>query len=175
MDLSHVETFDWIGAEVVTRFERKFGHIEAQLMFVDQGPVAIRKIQDTDRNEVNEQALLNTIISAVPAADDPEEEVDKEFPVTMRMNTVDWIVEDVEGKIWSVDHILARTSFTTVKTIHPFKAHSYAGAGKNYEVASAAVAFGEHEGEFVLLKNKDEIVSVIWVPTSKNQNGPSGG
>jgi hypothetical protein len=172
MDLADVQGFDWLGSDAVIRFERKFDAVDAQIMFNDDMPSEIGVIRDVNGVEVSNEGLLQTIVNSVPAAEDPDAEVGKVHPINMKMMTPGWTAEDASGRIWSIDHVLARTSFTTVRTAHPFRAHSYSGGGKNYQVVSADAQLGEHSGQLVLVKNDDETISVLWVPAPSSTTSP---
>jgi len=169
MDLAEVGTFDWLGSEAVVRFERKFDHVDAQIMFNDNIPSELQIIRDVNGTEVSAESLMQTIVNSVPAAENPDDEIGKTFPVNMKMTTIGWTAEDTAGTIWPIDHILACTQFTTVRTSHPFRTHAYSGGGRRYEVVTADAQLGEHAGKFVFLKNDDDTVSVNWIPVSASK------
>ena len=110
---------------------------------------------------------MQTAVNLVPAADDPEDEVGKIFPVRMQMNTVGWTARDEKDKIWPISHILVETEFTTEKTLNPVSTHQYTGGGKNYSIASADAVFGDHCGKIILIRNEDGTISVHWAPDNQ--------
>jgi hypothetical protein len=164
MALSEVESFDWMPPEPIVQFERQFGAVNSVIMFDGEAPADIARIFDTDGNEISTETLAKIAVSRFQSPDPPDGNVGKLIPVKIKLETVNWTVEDSNGRVWPVDHVIAETTYTTARTAHPVKAHSYEGGGKKYEVASAEVQLGEHTGRFVLLKDADGSISVSWAP-----------
>jgi hypothetical protein len=164
MELSEVERFDWMAMEAFVGYERQFGDIHAQVMFVDAMPDEIAVVIDSEGKELSHEMVLQVVVNSVPAAKDPEHEVGKVFPVRMHINTPGWTARDGKGEIWAIDHILAETSFTMKKTVSEVQTHRYKGGGKDYAIASAAVKIGEASGRFVMVRNEDDTTDVYWTP-----------
>jgi hypothetical protein len=164
MDLSDVASFDWMGTDVFVGYERRFSPVNSIIMFEKEAPGTIAAIFDSEGTEVSNDGLAQTIINGIPVAENPDDEVDKTLPVRLRMNTINWTVRDDNGRIWPISHVLAQTSFTTIKTVHPVTAHSYVGGGKSYEVAIADAQLGQHAGRFVMMKGEDGAITVSWTP-----------
>lgn len=162
MTLDEVERFDWLAMDAITGFERQFGHIDAQLMFVDVAPSSIGTIYDCDNNIVTEAGLLQTVRNAVPAHDDPEAQVGVTIPVAMQINTPNWRIEDNEGNSFALDHVLVRTSFTTIKLRHEVRTHRYSGGGKGYEVISAEAVLGGAAGTILLIRDDDGYLTMSF-------------
>jgi hypothetical protein len=109
MDLAEVERFDWLAMEAFVGYERKFGNVDARIMFNDAQPDALSAVFDADGTLLSEQQILTVITHSVPAAEDPEDEVGKLFPVNMHMLTPGWTARDTEGNVWPIDHIEVKT------------------------------------------------------------------
>lgn len=178
MDLSNVERFDWMAMDVFVGYERQFNAINAQVMFVDSMPEDIAVVIDSEGNELSNEMVLQVIVNSVPAAENPEDEVGKLFPVRMHINTPGWTARDTAGRIWAVDHIKAETSFTMRKTVSEVQTHRYTGGGKDYCIASAEAKIGEATGRFVMVRNEDDTTSVYWTPdrraASPESDKPNG-
>ena len=164
MDLAEVERFDWLAMEAFVGYERKFGHVEARIMFNDAQPDALSAVFDADGTQLSEQQILTVITHSVPAAENPEDEVGKLFPVNMHMLTPGWTAHDTEGNVWPIDHIEVQTSFTMEKTVSTVQTHRYVGGGKDYAIASADAKIGEVVGKFMMVRNEDDTTSVYWTP-----------
>jgi len=164
MELEEVEHFDWLLMDSIFEYRRHFEELNAQIMFVDEMPPKLVAIYDTNATEVTEQILLQTIITAVPPANDPSSEVGRRIPIRMHVITQDWTATDEDGRIWPIDHILADGCFTTIETAHPIERHRYKGGGREYAVASAEAPIGDQAGKLVIVRNEDESSSVYWTP-----------
>jgi len=164
MDLAEVNGFDWMAVELFTKFERKFDHFEFCIMFRDTQPKALNGIFDAGGSPVSDQGLIQTVMNRVAQSANPEDEVDKTFTVNIHLKTINWTARDTDGNIWEIDHILAKASFTTHKTVGGVQAHRYSGGGKDYSVASTDFMLGDMAGKFVMMRNEDETISVSWVP-----------
>jgi hypothetical protein len=164
MDLEEVEQFHWLGLETIDGYVRQFGHIDVRIMFNDGMPDALQAVFDEQGNELPEDALVRIVQNAVPAAENPDDEVGVTFPVNMHLNTPGWTARAIDGKIWQVDHLLVRGSFETVKTVSVVKSHRYSGGGKDYAIASAGIEIAGTAGRIVFVRNEDESTDVFWTP-----------
>lgn len=152
MDLGEVERFDWLAMEEFVGYERKFGNIDARIMFNAAQPDALSAFFDALGTQLSEQQILQVITHSVPAAKNPEDEVGKLIPVNMRMLTPGWTAHDAEGNVWPIDHIEVQTSFTMTKMVSAFQTHRYVGGGKDYAIASADAKIGEVVGKFMMIR-----------------------
>jgi Restriction endonuclease len=161
MDLSEVAGFDWLGTPAIVGFERRFGDFKFDLFF-DKNPETLAFLRDCNGTTVTKEQLPQTLMNAIPLTDDFESQVDKVIPLNVHMNTLNWVAVDEYGIEWPIDHIKAKTSFTIIRTVHDFSAHTYAGGGKEYSVASADVRLGDVTGKFMIVRNEDDSMSVVW-------------
>jgi hypothetical protein len=164
MDLAAVESFDWMGTEVIVGYERRVTSVNAVVRFNGEHPDNLAALFDSEGTEVSNAAFTQTVVNKIPPSEDPDSEVDHERTVRLHLNTLNWRAADSEGRSWPIDHIVAVVCFTTVKTVHPIKVHAYSGGGKHYEVATAEAKFGDHSGQFVLMKGEDGYVIASWSP-----------
>jgi Restriction endonuclease len=165
MDISEVSQFAWIApSAAIFGYERQFQAMNVQIMFADDMPTDIIAIFDTNGQELTNEQITQTIINLVPDCKDRDEEVGVSVPMNMKVTTIGWSARDSDGKTWKIDHLLASTSYTTIKTAQEFSSHRYSGGGKDYQIASAEVPVSAIKGRIILLRNDDESTSVIWTP-----------
>lgn len=164
MDLAEAEQFDWLGMEYIEGYRRHFGHADVTVMFAKHGPEQMTAFFDAKGNKLTEENLLQMLPSLVPAAEDPELEVDRDIPVSMKVTTPGWTATDAKGRAWEIDHLHVRTTFRTKKTISPLSRHRYTGGGRQYSFATAKAPIGDIAGSFVMLQEgEDGQTSIHWV------------
>jgi hypothetical protein len=167
LDLREAQAFDWMGMEFFVGYERKFSPVDAHVFFKDAKPEGEFVLFDTAGNEVSAEGLATLFMRKVPESDQPGGGAGTLTNVRMRMNTVDWIARDPEGREFLVDHILAKASYTVVKHVHQVTLHSYSGGGKDYEIVTAEADIGQAKGKMIMVKD-DEGIRVFWDAKAKD-------
>lgn len=164
MDLEEVQEFGWFKGAAIIGYERQFGTIDAQFMFVGEHPTSMVSVIDSRGTEFPSDNIFRTIMNAVPPSADPEAEVGQTIPVHMRMITPDWQVRDAEGRTWPLVHIDVTADYSVLKTEHMVQTHRYTGGGKDYGIASTDAVFDTRAGKLMLVHEESEGISLAWAP-----------
>lgn len=170
MDLEEVQGFRWFRGTAIIGYERQFGTIDAQFMFVGEHPTSIASIIDGRGTELASDQIFRTIMNSVPPSADPEAEVGQTIPVQMRMITPGWQVRDEDGRAWPLVHIDVTADYSMQKTEHSVQTHRYAGGGKDYAIASTDVVFDRHAGKLMMLHEEGEPISLAWAPDKSGRD-----
>lgn len=165
MDLEVAESFNWLLIDSAVHYLRCFGDMDLQVELDSGPPEAIAAIFDGVGTQLSQNDLMATFRNLVPAAEDPETEVGKHIPITMKVLTPGWTAADANGTVWTIVHILVRTSYTVNKSSLPLERHRYKGGGKQYNLATVKTNIEGVHGSFMMIQNDaDGQTALHWVP-----------
>jgi hypothetical protein len=165
MSLEDAGAFDWLPIPTcVFGYTKNFGHVDLQLMFLDEAPETIGAVYDISGALVGQDQITRIVSNLVPLPEDVDDKIGKLIPISLRMNCPGWTMKDLSGRVWQMDHIMARTTLQIDRTVSSFDLHRYSGGGKTYNFASCDVKIAGLHGQIVMVQNDDEEVGIWLVP-----------
>ncbi|QDK34928.1 hypothetical protein DM450_19400 [Sphingomonas sp. IC081] len=165
MSLEDAGAFDWLPIPTcVFGYTKNFGHVDLRLMFELEAPETVGAVHDVTGATVSQDQIVQMVSNLVPLPDDVDDKIGKLIPVSLRMNCPGWTMKDDLGKIWQLDHIMARTTLQIDRTVSSFDLHRYSGGGKSYNFASCDVKIAGLHGQIVMVQNDDEEVGIWLIP-----------
>lgn len=164
MDLSEVETFEWLGTNTFTGYTRHIKKVHFSICAPLSRETFGGALYDPKGRKVSVEQLARIALSRLPDADVNELQIGTPVTVAVPLLTPGWSVLGKDGAKHTIDQISAEITSELTKTEMPITKHHYTGGGKDYAFASAESPMANMPGHIMMMQNQDGSTSIFFVP-----------
>ncbi|MGI8611531.1 MAG: restriction endonuclease [Sphingomicrobium sp.] len=162
MELSEVDSFDWMAVDFFVQIDRQIPHIDARVFFKATKPSEPFRVYDANKVEMTPSHLANVVYMALDK-NGLTPPVDQDTPVSVRALTEGWFGVGEDGEEHEIDFLELFGTISVRQSTNPVRLHSYTGPDANYAVATTDVTLGNVAGQIVFIRDAEH-VQVAWSP-----------
>lgn len=155
LELTEVNSFDWMGIEFFVEFRKDFAPIDVHAFFVESAPMLPFTLFGKRGAEMTAAHFMGIIQQALTFPENLDELVGQIVPIEVRANTVDWTGAGADRVRHAVSHLILKSALTVVRNVKPVALHSYATESGKFDVATSQIEVGGKRGDIILVKAED--------------------